>query len=85
MPKKLTKVERIERFLIEGLGMKEVKSSSRKYRKFEGGTERHARPIWLGKKGAVRAGLTSSSSISVTHIFVNRAAVWEKREGKEND
>lgn len=49
---------------LAAIGYHEVKSTSRKYRKFCRG----AHTIWLGKCGALRAGRTVSDSISLQGI-----------------
>ena len=72
-----TLTERTINFLTAGLNMKEVKSSSRKYRTFRSSTSK--RNYYVGKAGAVRAGKTVSDSFSITEQVHANMKLWERR------
>lgn len=78
--KKLTLQERVVRYLVEGVGMKEAPSRSRKYRKFI--FTDLERAYWVGRKGAVRVGKTVSNSISLTDRIIPLIKKWEEKNGK---
>jgi hypothetical protein len=69
----MSKVGRLEGYLKQVLGYVETSSPSRKYRKFVNGA---ATPLWLGRRGAVRAGETISGSVSVNPTAM--MVLWEK-------
>jgi hypothetical protein len=73
-PKTLT--DRVVRFLVEAIKMKEVPSRS-KYRQFS--SPRPGRFYFVGKAGAVRAGRTASDSVSITDQVHANMKVWERR------
>jgi hypothetical protein len=66
----MTLCEKTVEFLL-GKGLVEAVSPSRKYRKFLSKT---GSCYWLGKKGALRVGDTSSESRSVTHLVKEKIA-----------
>ena len=71
-PKTLT--DRVVRYLVEGWKAQEMPSKSR-YRKFI----KDDRCYFVGSNGAVRAGNTASSSVSITDIVHIRLRIWEAR------
>lgn len=71
--------DRAARMLIEGLKKTELKSTSRKYRKFSGREEGHF--YFVGKAGAVRSGKNASNSYSITAQFHSNMKLWEKKNG----
>lgn len=74
----MTLHDRIIRFVTQGLHRREVTSTSKKYRKFVAKTPY----FWfVGKAGAVRSGVNSSSSISITDAVKPKMAQWEKENG----
>lgn len=78
----MTLTERTISFLTEGLGMRELPSKY-KYRKFEKKTvnidaDMPTSYYWVGKAGAVRAGKTSSDSISLTDKVHANMNLWER-------
>lgn len=72
--------DRVVRYLVEGLKMREVSSRSkyRQFTKFDPQTNT-ARNYFVGKSGAVRTGRTASFSISITDYIQPRIAAWEAR------
>lgn len=75
--KKLTLCERIINFLI-ATGFTEEPSKSRKYICML--SKEQDRRYWIGRKGAVRVGKTSSNSISVTGRVAYLVKCWEKEQ-----
>ena len=80
----MTKTEQMIRFLKGKRKMTEVKSPSRKYRKFVGprpggGTVTY----WIGKKGATRVGRTVSLSVSINYLIEPSMKIWEKRKKRK--
>jgi len=66
----MTKTERIIKFIQEKHKMIEVKSPSRKYRKFMGQNSKGKTITWwVGRKGGVRSGAASSKSYSITDLI----------------
>lgn len=74
-PKKL--VDRVVRYLEEGLHYKEVASKSR-YRQFN---RPGLDPYFVGSNGAVRFGRSASASQSITDIIHAKMKLWEKANG----
>jgi len=72
-----TQQDRVIRYLVAGLGYKELPSPVRRYRKFVKGTYTK----WVGKKGGVRAGKTFSNSVSITDSIRISIRMWEHKEG----
>lgn len=74
-PKKL--VDRVIRYLEEGLHYKEATSKSR-YRQFN---RPDLDPYFVGSNGAVRFGRSASDSQSLTKLVHARMELWEKTNG----
>lgn len=72
-PKTLT--DRVVRYLVEGLKMREDISKSR-YRQF---TSTTGARYFVGKAGAIRTGRTASDSISISNRIYRIMAAWEFR------
>jgi hypothetical protein len=80
-PKTLT--DRVVRFLVEGLKMREVSSRS-KYRQFAKTCYSGSKPpmthnYFVGKAGAVRAGNSVTDSVSLTDQVHANMKIWERR------
>ena len=77
-PRTLT--DRVIRFLTEGLGRVEYVRYSGKFRKFQ--SFKPDSFLWVGTAGAVRAGKSTSSSISLTEQYHKYMGRWEKENDK---
>ena len=70
-----TMQERVINYLTKYSQCHEEKSSpSKKYRKF---VNPEGKIYWVGKKGAVRAGATISSSVSISFLVERNMKLWE--------
>jgi len=75
-PKTLT--DRVIRFLTEGMKKIELPSKNR-YRKFIGSRPKSF--YWIGKNGAMRAGPSTSNSVSLTDKVHANMKLWERKNG----
>lgn len=87
MAKRLTKTERLIRYMTVVLGLKELSSSSRKYRKFTHlkDTDRF---YFVGHGASCRVGKNISTSFSVTDRICANMEKWEATQlakGVTND
>lgn len=80
---KMTKQERIIRWLKDGRGMEEVEGRTSKYRVLRSRNEKGERFYFVGRNGALRACSTkaASKSTSISHLVDAKLASWEKENG----
>lgn len=76
---KMTKQERIIRWLKNGRGMEEVEGRTNKYRVLRS----RKRFYFVGRNGALRVCSTkaASKSISISHLIDAKLTSWEKENG----